>query len=131
MRRPWYHFSSMLMLGDTHTHIRTVHNDAVQMHFQIVCTRRFFFFNFFSNRGDRQKSKTGSVGDEAQCSTVLCFFFFLDFLVYTCTKASCRKMFEYIAFLCYITSVFLTQLQMWINQNRSREHVVFPSSSDS
>lgn len=65
-----------------------------------------FFFFFFFYRGDkRQKSKTGSVGDEAQCSTVLCCFFFLIFPYLLAQKQV--KCFKYSVHDSNITSVSL------------------------
>lgn len=67
---------------------------------QFKCILKSYVQGYFLQRRSRQKSKTGSVGDEAQCSTVLCFLF-LDFLIFTCAKASCCKCLS-IAFMTVI-----------------------------
>lgn len=59
----------MLANAQWHAHILFVlYNDAAQMQSQFIYREILFY------RGERQKSKTGSVGNEAQCSTVGFFF---------------------------------------------------------
>lgn len=97
----------------THAHIRTVQWCSSNA-FSSCMYKQIPFY-----RGDRDRSQGQARWEMRHNVQQFCVFFFLDFLIFTCTKASRGKCLN-IAFMLYYTW-FLIQLEMWINQNRSRE----------